>query len=178
MQRRLTASTCSLPGRYQRRVTCCMATALPRRPQSYRAAPSGMLALATLPAACPAGGRCGKRPAGCGLALAEIPPAGTRNGGRPEPASGPCLSICDCRENCHCVNDPQPYNAHSGVVGVLCRHHNIEGFGFPDRRQIPSMCQEAPGKRQEVAEKPKGADDLLTIVRERYAISRMTVGMD
>ena len=31
------------------------------------------------------------------------------------------------------------------------------------------MHQEAPGKRQEVAEKPKGADDLLAIVRERYA---------
>ncbi len=31
------------------------------------------------------------------------------------------------------------------------------------------MRQEAPGKRQEVAEKPKGADDLLAIVRERYA---------
>ena len=52
---------------------------------------------------------------------------------------------------------------------MLCRHHNIEGFGFPDRRQIPSMCQEAPGKRQEAAEKPKSTDDLLAIVRERYA---------
>ena len=52
---------------------------------------------------------------------------------------------------------------------MLCRHHNIEGFGFPDRRQIPSMCQEAPGKRQEEAEKPKGAADPLAIAMERYA---------
>ena len=51
--------------------------ALRRHPQSHRIVPSGMLALATLPAACPAGGRCGKRPAGCGLALAGMPPAET-----------------------------------------------------------------------------------------------------
>ena len=63
--KRLTASMCSLPGRYQRRVTYCMATALPRLPQSHRIVSSGMLALATLPTACPVGGRCGKRPAGC-----------------------------------------------------------------------------------------------------------------
>ena len=31
------------------------------------------------------------------------------------------------------------------------------------------MCQEAPGKRQEEAEKPKGAADPLAIARERYA---------
>ena len=31
------------------------------------------------------------------------------------------------------------------------------------------MCQEATGKRQEAAEKPKGAADPLAIARERYA---------
>ena len=36
------------------------------------------------------------------------------------------------------------------------------------------MCQEAPGKRQEAAEKPKGADDLLAIIRERYAKGEIT----
>ena len=30
-------------------------------------------------------------------------------------------------------------------------------------------AKEAPGKQQEAAEKPKGTDDLLAIVRERYA---------
>ena len=36
------------------------------------------------------------------------------------------------------------------------------------------MCQEAPGKRQEAAEKPKSTDDLLAIVRERYAKGKIT----
>ena len=36
------------------------------------------------------------------------------------------------------------------------------------------MCQEAPGKRQEAAKKPKGTDDLPAIVRERYAKDEIT----
>ena len=35
-------------------------------------------------------------------------------------------------------------------------------------------AKEAPGKQQEAAEKPKGTDDLLAIVRERYAKGEIT----
>ena len=41
-------------------------------------------------------------------------------------------------------------------------------------REKIQEAKEAPGKQQEAAEKPKSTDDLLAIVRERYARGEIT----
>ena len=67
------------------------------------------------------------------LALAWMPPAGTGTVVSQNRPSGPVCLTYGCRENCHRVNDPQPYNAHSGIVGRCYAGTTCWGLWLPSQ---------------------------------------------